>query len=131
MDFDDCKVTTTETQTSLLAKVDEFEAKLVELEKLKKEEMIFKANLKRAMLKLAEENNAEQLKWKTNKGIQITLSVGKPAVLDKILEEKLDEDYLKENYPDIYKECLKTNEKLITVKNESYDRLVITLPKGE
>jgi len=131
MNFDDCKLETKETQTYLLAKVDEFEAKLIELEKLKKEESKFKSDLKSAMLNLAKETNAEQLKWKTNKGIQITLTVGKEAILEKVEEQKLDEAYLKEKYPDIYNECLKTSEKLITVKNESYDRLVITLPKED
>ena len=129
MNFDDCKVETIETQTSLLAKVDEFEVKLIELEKLKKEETKFKSELKSAMLKLAKETNAEQLKWKTNKGIQITLSVGKPAVMEKEEVKELNQDYLKEHYPEIYEECLATKEKLKIVKNESSDRLVVTLPK--
>lgn len=129
MNFDDCKVEAIETQTSLLAKVDEFEVKLIELEKLKKEETKFKSELKSAMLKLAKETNAEQLKWKTNKGIQITLSVGKPAVMEKEEVKELNQDYLKEHYPEIYEECLATKEKLKIVKNESSDRLVVTLPK--
>ena len=129
MNFDDCKVEKVESQTSLLAKVDEFEEKLIELEKLKKEETAFKDELKTAMLKLANETNAEQLKWTTNKGIKITLSVGKEAEFEKVVEETFDEKYLKEKYPEIYKECLKPTEKLKTIRNMSYDRLVITLPK--
>ena len=116
-----------EKGTNLLVKIDGFEDKIKELNKLNKEYDTLKKEIKEAMLKIGKDNNLKQVKWTTPKGIQITCSIGQPV--EKGITTAFDVQYLINNYPDIYKECMR--EKETTLKSASSDRLVITLPKED
>lgn len=118
-----------EKETNYLLALDEFEEKIKELDKLNKQYKDIKDNIKKDMLKVAKENNLEQVKWTTPKGIKITLSVGQEEITEERTDEEFDVNYLIENYPDIYEKCVREKKRIVTVKNASNDRLVVTMPK--
>lgn len=120
-----------EKETNYLLVLDEFEDKIKELDKLNKQYKDIKDNIKKAMLKVAKEKNLEQVKWTTNKGIKITLSVGQEEITEERIAEEFDVNVLMEKYPDIYKKCVRERKKNVTIKNASNDRLVVTMPKEE
>ena len=65
------------------------------------------------------------------KGIKITLSIGKKATFEEVVEKKFSEVKLASEYPEIYEACkveVKTSKEITKASN---DRLVITLPKEE
>ena len=116
-------------ESNVLVTLDAFEDKIKLIDTLTKQYNDIKATIKSAMLKIAEENNLDQVKWTTPKDIKITLSKGKPEELEKQVVKEFNIELLKEKYPSVYEDCLEEKEKLVTVKNGSNDRLVITLPK--
>ena len=116
-------------ESNVLITLDAFEDKIKLIDTLTKQYNDIKATIKSAMLKIAEENNLDQVKWTTPKDIKITLSKGKPEELEKQVVKEFNIELLKEKYPSVYEDCLEEKEKLVTVKNGSNDRLVITLPK--
>ena len=118
-----------EKETNYLLVLDEFEEKIKELDKLNKQYKDIKDNIKKAMLKVAKEQNLEQVKWTTNKGIKITLSVGQEEILEEKIEKEFNISKLQDKYPEIYEEFLEDKKRLITIKNASNDRLVVTMPK--
>lgn len=120
-----------EKETNYLLALDEFEEKIKELDKLNKKYKDIKDNLKKQMLNVAKENNLEQVKWTTPKGIKITLSVGQEEIMEERTEKVFNQSLLEEKYPDIYEECLENKKRLVTIKNASNDRLVVTMPKEE
>lgn len=120
-----------EKETNYLLALDEFEEKIKELDKLNKQYKEIKDNIKKDMLKVAKEKNLEQVKWTTPKGIKITLSVGQEEILEEKTEKVFNQSLLEEKYPDIYNECLEDKKRLVTIKNASNDRLVVTMPKEE
>jgi len=119
-----------EKGTNYLLVLDEFEDKIKELDELNKKYKEIKDNIKKSMLKVGKENNLDQVKWTTPKGIKITLSVGQEEITEEQESEEFNVNVLIEKYPDIYKECLEKKTKLVTIKNASNDRLVITMPKS-
>ena len=114
---------------NLLVTLDKFEENIKLIDSLTKEYNEIKKKIKNAMLKVAESNNLEQVKWITPNDIKITFSKGKLEELELQKIKVFKEDVLKEKYPSIYEECFIEEEKLVTIKNSSNDRLVITLPK--
>lgn len=114
---------------NLLVTLDKLEEKIKLMDTIKKEHEDIKKKIKNAMCTLATNNKLEQVKWTTPKGIKITFSKGNPEELKKQIVEEFNIELLKEKYPSIYEDCLQNVEKLVTVKNESNDRLVITLSK--
>lgn len=114
---------------NLLVTLDKFEENIKLIDSLTKEYNEIKKKIKNAMLKVAESNNLEQVKWITPNDIKITFSKGKLEELELQKIKVFKEDILKEKYPSIYEECFIEEEKLVTIKNSSNDRLVITLPK--
>ena len=116
-----------EKETNLLVKIDGFEDKIKQLNKLNKEYDELKKEIKASMLKIGKENELRQVKWTTPNGIQITCSVGQPAEYGKI--EILNTTKLMNEYRDIYEKCLEEKETI--TKSASSDRLVITLPKED
>ena len=114
---------------NLLVNLDKFEENIKLIDSLTKEYNEIKKKIKNAMLKVAESNNLEQVKWITPNDIKITFSKGKLEELELQKIKVFKEDILKEKYPSIYEECFIEEEKLVTIKNSSNDRLVITLPK--
>ena len=114
---------------NLLVTLDKFEENIKLIDSLTKEYNEIKKKIKNAMLKVAESNNLEQVKWITPNDIKITFSKGKLEELELQKIKVFKEDILKEKYPSIYEECFIEEEKLVTIKNGSNDRLVITLPK--
>lgn len=127
-DFRDL-VKQTDEELLLLTHLDEFEEKIKLIDAYTKEYNNIKKKIKDAMLKIVEGNNLDQVKWVTPKDIKITFSKGRNEELEKQMVQEFNLDRLKEKYPNIYEECLDTKEKLVTIKNGSNDRLVITLPK--
>ena len=118
-----------EKETNYLLVLDDFEDKIKELDKLNKQYKDIKDNIKKQMLEVAKNNNLEQVKWTTPKGIKITLSVGQEEITEETKYEEFDVNYLIENYPDIYEKCIREKKRTVTVKNASNDRLVVTMPK--
>lgn len=118
-----------EKETNYLLVLDEFEDKIKELDKLNKQYKDIKDNIKKQMLEVAKNNNLEQVKWTTPKGIKITLSVGQEEITEETTYEEFDVNVLMEKYPDIYEKCVREKKKIVTVKNASNDRLVVTMPK--
>lgn len=118
-----------EKENNYLLILDEFEDKIKELEKLNKQYKDIKDNIKKQMLKVAKENNLEQVKWTTPKGIKITLSVGQEEITEERTERVFNSSLLEEKYPNIYEECMEDKKRLVTIKNASNDRLVVTMPK--
>ena len=90
-----------------------------------------KNNLKKAMIKMAQENGATQVKWTTPEGTQITCSIGHVAEIEKQKVKEFDEEYLKNNYPHIYDECCIEKERSVIIKNATSDTLRITLSKNK
>lgn len=116
---------------NILTKIDDFEENIKLLNKLDKEYKALKDKIKKQMLELGKANNVDQLKWTTPKGIKITLSIGKKATFEEVVEKKFSEVKLASEYPEIYEACkveVKTNKEITKASN---DRLVITLPKEE
>lgn len=118
-----------EKETNYLLTLDEFEEKIKELDKLNKQYKDIKDNIKKDMLKVAKENNLEQVKWTTPKGIKITLSVGQEEITEERIYHEFSLEELENKYPDIYEKCIVDKKKIVTVKNASNDRLVVTMPK--
>lgn len=118
-----------EKDKNYLLVLDNFEDKIKELDKLNKQYKNIKDNIKKQMLEVAKNNNLEQVKWTTPKGIKITLSVGQDEIAEEIIDEEFDVNYLIENYPDIYEKCIREKTRTVMVKNASNDRLVVTMPK--
>ena len=118
-------------ENNSLIKIDEFEEKLKQLNKLTKEYDKIKKEIKEEMLKIAKANGSKQLKWTTPKDIKITLSVGQPAEIEKVEEMRFSDELLRTKYPEIYEECKVKVEVTKTIKSGSSDRLVIALPKGD
>ena len=116
---------------NMLIKIDEFEENIKVLNELTKKYEKLKKEIKDAMLKIGKENQLDQIKWTTPKGIKITCSVGNQAIFEKKVEKEFSLNKLMEEYKDIYEKCLIEKEKEICVKKASNDRLVITLPKEE
>lgn len=116
---------------NMLIKIDEFEENIKVLNELTKKYEKLKKEIKDAMLKVGKENQLNQIKWTTPKGIKITCSVGNQAIFEKKVEKEFSLNKLMEEYKDIYEKCLIEKEKEICVKKASNDRLVITLPKEE
>lgn len=118
-------------ENNVLVKIDEFEEQIELINKLTKEYDKLKKDIKEEMLKIGKINNLDQVKWTTPKGIKITCSVGQPAIIETTTEEAFNIEKLKEEFPEVYKQCcyMRTYDK--NIKSASNDRLVITLPKGE
>ena len=119
----------TEKNNNVLATLDAFEEKIKVLNDLTKQYNEIKKQIKSAMLKIANENNLEQVKWVTPKDIKITLSVGKEPEFERVTKKELNQEKLQKEYPNVYEECLEDKEIVETISNGSSDRLVITLPK--
>lgn len=127
--YSEDKITIKENNS--LIKLDEFEEKLKQLNKLTKEYDEIKKEIKKEMLEIAKVNGSKQLKWTTPKDIKITLSVGQPAEIEKVEEMRFSDELLRTKYPEIYEECKVKISVTKTIKSGSNDRLVITLPKGD
>lgn len=120
-----------EKENNVLVKIDEFEDNIKIINDLTKKYDSLKKELKAEMVKIGKENNLEQVKWITPKGIQITCSIGKDAVIEEVTEKEFSLDTLRKDYPDIYEACCYDRTYNKNIKAASSDRLVITLPKEE
>lgn len=116
-------------ENNLLVKIDEFEEKIELINKLTKEYDDLKKKLKSQMVDIGKENNLEQVKWTTPKGIQITCSIGKKAEFEEQEYEEFDMEAFKKEKPNMYEKYLVKKKKQVAIQNASYDRLVITMPK--
>lgn len=120
-----------ENENNVLVKLDEMEENIQLADKITKEYNEIKKQIKAKMLEYGKENNLEQIKWVTPKGIKITLSIGKEEETKIEQVKQFSEELLKEKYPNIYEECCITKDKEIIIKNASNDRLIVTMPKGD
>lgn len=116
-------------ENSILVKLDAMEENIQLADKITKEYNEIKKQLKEKMLEYGKENNLEQIKWLTPKGIKITLSIGQKEVTEIQEEKMFSEELLRQKYPNIYEECCIIKEREVTIKNASNDRLVVTMPK--
>lgn len=115
----------------LLVKIDNFEEEIRLIDTLTKKYNELKKELKEAMLEYGKSIDAEQVKWTTNNGTKITLSIGHNAEYEEQLVERFNIDILKNDYPEIYEKCIEKSLEKIIVKNPTNDTLRITLPKEE
>ena len=115
--------------TSLLVQIDDFEENIKLIDKLNKQYDELKSKIKEEMLKVGKNNNLEQVKWTTPKGIKITCSIGKKAEYKKVLNKEFSLEKLMKEFPDVYEKCLVEQERNECVVKASNDRLVITTPK--
>lgn len=118
-----------EEKNNLLLKLDDFEESIKQIDILTKQYNEIKSNIKKVMVQIGKENELEQVKWTTPKGVQITCSIGHTAEIKKIPKRFFDEEYLKKQYPNIYEECCRDIQESVIVKNATNDTLRITLPK--
>lgn len=119
MDFDDCKLETTNNNFKVLCnKVEELENKLKEYREIEKEQKDVKAKLKKAM----EENNVKS--WKTLNGTIITLIADTPD--EEYIENEFDIEKFKEENEELYNKYVVEKEK-IKLGRSGY--IKIALPK--
>lgn len=118
-----------EKENNIIVKIDDFEESIKEINTLTKKYDSLKKEIKEKMIEIGKENNLEQVKWTTPKGIQITCSIGKGAETEEVTEKSFNVETLKEKYPEIYEKCCYERTYTKTIKAASSDRLVITLPK--
>ncbi len=118
-----------EQENNILVKIDDFEESIKEINILTKKYDALKKELKEEMLKIGKDNNLEQVKWTTPKGIQITCSIGKQEEVEEVTEKTFNVEVLKKDYPEIYEKCCYDRTYTKVIKAGSNDRLVITLPK--
>ena len=121
----------TNKENNILIRIDEFEDKIREIDKLTKQYDALKKEIKSQMVNIGKEHGLSQVKWITPNGTQITCSIGQPEETKEITEKRFSEDKLKEKYPEIYKECCVDRTYLSVIKAKGNDTLRITLPKGE
>ena len=119
------------TSEELLLEIDNFEENIKLIDELTKQYNQIKNDIKKAMVKIGNENNLEQIKWITPKGTKITCSIGHTAEIEKQKVKEFDIEILKNVFPDIYEKCLVEQEKSVIVKNATNDTLRITLAKEE
>ena len=117
------------TSEDLLKELDDFEKEIELIDTLKVKYDEIKNNIKKAMIKIGNENNLEQLKWTTPRGIKITCTIGHIAEIEKQKVQEFDIEKLKKEFPEVYEKCLINKEKSVIVKNATSDSLRITLPK--
>ena len=121
----------TKDEYAILRQVDEFEDKIQLLNKLSKEYDGIKKTVKEFMVKVGKDNDLDQVKWITPKGIKITCSIGHKPIFEKVTENQFDIDILKRDYPEVYEKCCKEVTYDNCIKAATSDRLVITPVKGE
>lgn len=117
------------TSEELLKELDNFEEEIKLIDTLEEKYKEIKTNIKKAMIKIGNENNLDQLKWTTPKGIKITCSIGHIAEIEKQKIQEFDIEKLKKEFPDIYEKCLVEKERSVIVKNATSDTIRITMPK--
>ena len=121
----------TKDEYEILRQVDEFEDKIQMLNKISKEYDGIKKTVKEFMVKVGKENDLDQVKWITPKGIKITCSIGHKPIFEKVTESKFDLEILKRDYPEVYEKCCREVTYDNCIKAGTSDRLVITPVKGE
>lgn len=117
------------SENNILVKIDEFEDKIKTINELTKQYDSLKKEIKEKMVNIGIENDLEQVKWITPKGIQITCSIGQCAVVEEVTEKAFSLDSLMKDYPDVYEACCYDRTYSKNIKSASNDRLLITLPK--
>lgn len=120
-----------EEYKELLVSLDEMQEAITIAEQVNKKYDELKKEIKRQMVKVGQENNLEQIKWTTPNGTKITLTLGHCAEIEHETIKVFSEDKLKEQYPQIYEECLIERQKEKVIKNATSDTLRITLAKGD
>lgn len=119
MDFNDCKLETTNNNFEVLCnKVEELENKLKEYKEIEKEQKDIKAKLKKAM----EENNIKS--WKTLNGTTITLVEDTPD--ETYTENEFDIKLFALEHNDLFNKYMVEKEK---IKLGRIGYIKITLPK--
>ena len=119
MDFNDCKLETTNNNFELLCnKVEELENKLKEYKEIEKEQKDIKAKLKKAM----EENGVKS--WETLNGTKITLVEDTPDETYNEITFDLDKFSLEQ--PELCQKYMVSKEK-IRIGKSGYVK--VTLPK--
>lgn len=116
-------------EKNLLVQIDEFQDKIVLIDKLTKEYDDIKKKLKEQMVTIGKENELTQVKWTTPKGIQITCSIGKKPVFEEQEYEDFDMETFKKEEPNMYEKYKVKKTKQVAIQNATYDRLVVTIPK--
>jgi len=121
----------TNKENDILVRIDQFEDKIREIDKLTKQYDALKKEIKGQMVTIGKEHGLTQVKWITPNGTQITCSIGQLEETKEITEKRFNADILKEKYPDIYNECCVDRTYLSVIKAKGNDTLRITLPKGD
>ena len=116
-------------ENNLLVRIDEFEDQIKLINKLSKDYENLKKEIKREMVEIGKNNNLDQVKWTTPKGIQITCSIGHPAEFEEVTERAFSLETLMKDYPEVYEKCCYDRTYNKNIKSATSDRLVITLPK--
>jgi len=117
------------SEKQLLEELDAMEESIKLLDLLDEKYKALKSKLKASMVKVAKENNLEQIKWITPNGTSVTCSVGHCAEIEKKPTKKFNEEKLKKEYPHIYEECCEDIQESVIVKNATSDTLRVTFSK--